>query len=203
MDKKMIARLEGIVVHHDDASMIINVQGVGYDVHVSKQTLFSSIVGNPIVLWVETLFRQDGFQLLGFSTLEDKKCFQLVTSVQGVGPKSALSLLGSLTSHEIYGAIINEDKSLLSKADGIGPKAAVRLITELKEKIIKLNLGIVDHTGGNESSMVLTEAVSALGYLGYKNFEIIPVVRSTLKSNPKASLEDVIRVSLSQLVKVS
>lgn len=131
----MIAMLEGKIIHLDVDFLIISCQGVGYEVSVSQTTLDQLYQGEIHQIWVETKMRESEISLYGFLTQEEKKAFNLLTSVQGVGAKAALSILSILNGEALFFAVTSGDKAAITRANGIGPKIATRIISELSEKI--------------------------------------------------------------------
>ncbi len=124
----MISKLKGKVDECSKDSATIDVNGVGYLVRASARTLAAiGGEGEACAVHVETVVREDAIELFGFATREERDCFRLLTSVQGVGPKAGLALLSALAPGEIAAAILAEDKSTLTRADGVGPKLAQRI----------------------------------------------------------------------------
>lgn len=135
----MIGKLTGHIDHIDQNHIILDVQGVGYVVTASARTL--RMVGKPpalVSLLIETHVREDAIALYGFATSLEKAWFNLLITVQGVGAKVALAILGALTPDQLLAAITAQDKTALTVAEGVGPKLALRLVTELKDKTVQL-----------------------------------------------------------------
>ena len=130
----MIAKLKGTVDAIDGDSAVIDVNGVGYLVSASARTLRDLVVGGPATLLVETIVREDAIALYGFLETAERDWFRILTTVQGVGARVALSILSTLAPDEIARAIAAQDRASLSRAAGVGPKLAARLATELKDK---------------------------------------------------------------------
>ena len=130
----MIARLKGTVEAVDDGSAVIDVNGVGYLVSASSRTLRDLVVGQTATVLVETIVREDAIALYGFLDTAERDWFRILTTVQGVGARVALSILSTLSPDEIARAIAAGDKASLSRPAGVGPKLAARLATELKDK---------------------------------------------------------------------
>lgn len=218
----MFAKLTGIldpsIPHHADGAVIMDVQGVGYLVHCSKRTLQQCLTGGaPTTLWIETHVREDKIQLFGFSDTNEQQWFRLLLTVQGVGAKSALSILGVLSANELYRAIVTQEKTWLTRADGVGPKLAVRIVTELKDKVqnfaaLPADAGSRinrDDTGASPilipSGMVETsenhvqEAVAALVHLGFNKQEASSTVLRLSQQYPEWNIETLIRTCLQEL----
>jgi holliday junction DNA helicase RuvA len=131
----MIGKLRGTVDSIGDDHMILDVQGVGYVVHCATRTLQNlAAVGAPIVVAIETQVREDSIRLFGFLDESERDWFRVLQTVQGVGAKVALAILGVLRPDELAAAILRQDKTALSRTPGVGPRLAARLITELKDK---------------------------------------------------------------------
>ena len=202
----MIARLKGTVDAIDGDSAVIDVNGVGYLVTCSGRTLRDLVVGGPATLLVETIVREDAIALYGFLATTERDWFRILTTVQGVGARVALSILTTLSPDEIARAIAAQDKGTLSRPAGVGPKLAVRLATELKDKAAQFGIAPVsaaaaaaDAPAGGAGS-VNEDAVSALVNLGYKRVEAFgAVARVTQRLGEGASLNDVIKAGLQEL----
>ena len=132
----MIAQLTGLVDALEDGRCVIDVAGVGYLVHASSRTL-AALPRPPetVKLLVETHVREDAIQLFGFADTAERDWFRLLTTVQGVGPRVALSILSALTPRDLIGAIAGRDQGSLTRAPGVGARLAARLLTELKDKV--------------------------------------------------------------------
>lgn len=201
----MIARLKGIVESIDGDSAVIDVNGVGYLVAASARTLRDLVVGGPATLLVETIVREDAIALYGFLATAERDWFRILTTVQGVGARVALSILSTLAPDEIARAIAAQDRATLSRPAGVGPKLAARLATELKDKAAAF--GIAPVAKGEEagvsaapSGSVNEDAVSALVNLGYRRVEAFgAVARATQRLGADAKIDAVIRAGLQEL----
>ena len=200
---KMIAQLTGLIEALDDGSCVIDVAGVGYLVHSSSRTL-ASLPRPPDIakLLIETHVREDAIQLFGFAETGERDWFRLLTTVQGVGPRVALSILSALTPRDIIAAIAARDQASLTRAPGVGARLAARLLTELKDKA-----GAMPSSPGASIPMpvarprgIAGDALSALVNLGYRRPEAqVTVARVTERLGDAASLDAVIRDSLQEL----
>ena len=151
----MIGKLSGVVDSLDEDGLILDVNGVGYLVAASARTLRSlPSIGDPVALLIETQVREDAIRLYGFLTIVERDWFRLLQSVQGVGAKVALGILGVLTADALSAAIANQDKAMMARAPGVGPKLAARLVLELKDKAPAL--GGVDFGGAGAGQRVET-----------------------------------------------
>jgi holliday junction DNA helicase RuvA len=198
----VIARLTGRVTQRDDTSCVVDVAGVGYLVHASTRTL-AALPAPPQLaeLLIETHLREDAILLYGFADSAERDWFRLLTTVQGVGAKVALSVLSALSPRDLVTAIASGDRASLTRAPGVGARLAVRLLTELREKAggmpsASLPTAVVVSTG------VAADAVSALVNLGYRRPEAQPAVARTVERlGDAASLDAVIRDSLKELAR--
>lgn len=155
----MIGRIAGVILHRAADHVLIDVRGIGYIVHVSERTAMNlPPVGQAVALYTELLVREDLLQLFGFSTLLEKEWHRLLTSVQGVGAKVSLALLGTLGAEGLSRAIALGDWSAVRKAPGVGPKLAQRIVLELKDKapaIMALGGDLTVEAGGVAGDPVL------------------------------------------------
>jgi len=201
----LIAKLKGVVDSVDLDSAIVDVGGVGYLVAASARTLRELAVGDQVTVLVETIVREDAISLYGFLDAAERDWFRILTTVQGVGAKVALSILSTLSPHEIARAIAAQDRATLSRPAGVGPKLAARLATELKDKAAAFGpapaVKLIE-TKGMADGSVNEDAVSALVNLGYKRVEAFgAVARVTQKLGAEAKLEAVITAGLQELAR--
>ncbi|MDX2066462.1 MAG: Holliday junction branch migration protein RuvA [Fimbriimonadaceae bacterium] len=167
----MIGRLRGTVEGVDGGLLLVECHGVGYEVAVPDPTLASvGVVGAPITLFTRQIVREDAHLLYGFATLTERRIFDLLTSVSGCGPKSALSLLSQVGAEATAHAVTLGDTKALSRANGIGTRTAERIIVELKDKMA-VELAGMPKAGPRPSTAPeeaapdeLVEALIALGY---------------------------------------
>jgi Holliday junction DNA helicase RuvA len=170
----MIGKLKGIVDSYGEDFVILDVGGVGYQVQCSARTLHElPASGQPAVLSIETYVREDQIRLFGFSSDVEREWFRLLQTVQGVGAKVALSVLGTLKPGELASAIAMRDKAAVARTPGVGPKVAERIVTELKDKApayANLDPAVVRLSGqvdDKRAPQPVADAVSALVNLGY------------------------------------
>jgi len=170
----MIGKLKGIIDSYGDDFVILDVGGVGYHVQCSARTLQAlPAPGEPATLSIETYVREDQLKLFGFTSDIEREWFRLLQTVQGVGAKVALSVLGTLKASELASAIAMRDKATVARAPGVGAKVAERIVTELKDKAPKysaLDPAVIQLSGALEERRApqpVTDAVSALVNLGY------------------------------------
>jgi Holliday junction DNA helicase RuvA len=201
----MIGKLSGKIDSISGAHVIVDVNGVGYVVACSARTLRSmGAVGEAVVLRIETHVREDAINLFGFVDTVEQDWFKLLTTVQGVGAKVALAILGSVSPEQLAQAIAAQDKAALTQADGVGPKLALRLVTELKDKIPAFMTSAVRLTTSSAAPSPLPpslagDALSALINLGYRRAEAYAAVSAVCTQNPSAKLDEIIRMSLGEL----
>src|SRR5215218_7053644 len=132
----MIARLSGILAELTADSAVIDVAGVGYQVHCSARTLDAiGALGGNVLLLTELQVREDAWTLFGFGSAAERDSFRVLTSVQGVGGRVAMAILSALTPDELARAVAQEDKAMIGRANGVGPKLAARITNELKGKL--------------------------------------------------------------------
>ena len=135
----MIAQLRGTILHNDTQLIIIDVQGVGYAVHVSGRTQGQlSALSGEVTILTEMQVREDSMTLFGFVDAAERDAFRLLITVQGVGAKAAMAILSVLDPNALTEAIVAGDKAMVARADGVGPKIAQRVVNELSEKIGKI-----------------------------------------------------------------
>jgi len=201
----LIARLKGTVEAVDDGSAVIDVNGVGYLVSASSRTLRDLVVGQTATVLVETIVREDAIALYGFLDTAERDWFRILTTVQGVGARVALSILSTLSPDEIARAIAAGDKASLSRPAGVGPKLAARLATELKDKAAAFGVAPAPARAASSPAPVTggsvnEDAVSALVNLGYRRVEAFgAVARVTQRLGEAAQLDAVIRAGLQEL----
>ena len=199
----MISQLSGKIISSDDKSLIVDVNGVGYQVFCSLQTLLELNNSNEtITILTEFIVREDSQSLYGFSGQLEKKWFNLLISVQGVGAKAAIAILSSITIDELGYAISNSEKSTVTKAEGVGPKIAGRIINELKDKIPESQIKplFVNYMDQNNKDKELVEdAISALSNLGYNKNNVKNIVIELYEDSKDISLSELISKSLKKL----
>jgi Holliday junction DNA helicase RuvA len=204
----LIAKLKGVVDAIDDGGAVIDVNGVGYLVSASSRTLRDLVVGQPATVLVETIVREDAIALYGFLDTAERDWFRILTTVQGVGARVALSILSTLSPDEIARAIAAGDKASLSRPAGVGPKLAARLATELKDKAAAFGVAPAPARAREADApapaagSVNEDAVSALVNLGYRRVEAFgAVARVSQRLGADAQLDAVIRAGLQELAR--
>ena len=190
----MIAHLTGILEEKTPDQLVVDVNGVGYQVFVSLQTFYRlPSLHERVNLHVHTHLREDALQLYGFLEEKEKATFLLLKGVTGIGPRLALNILSGIPVDELEGALRASDVTRLVAVPGVGKKTAERLVVELREKVGALENG---HAGvPGEPTPLSAEAVSALVNLGYRRAEAEKAVRDTLRRGVTA-IADLIREAL-------
>ena len=168
----MIGKLKGHIDSTGEDHVILDVNGVGYVVHCSARTLqHLPRPGEAAALAIETQVREDAIRLYGFTSDAERDWFRLLQTVQGVGAKLALAILGVLTPAELASAIALQDKAMVARAPGVGARLATRLVTELKDKVpaVAVDSALVRLAGDGEKPAAgpAADAISALVNLGY------------------------------------
>lgn len=201
----MIGRLSGTVGEIGDDWIVLDVGGVGYEVHCSARTLARlPRASEPATLFVETRIRDELIRLYGFASVEERHWFRALQGVQGVGAKVALAVLGALTPDELATAIAADDTAAISRAHGVGKRVAQRIAAELKELAGDVSaIAPVGPEGSPEAtSGARADAVSALVNLGYGRSEAAVAVAAAQRSaGDTASAEMLIRLGLKELVR--
>lgn len=197
----MIAMLAGIVEQAAAESVIVDVNGVGYLVFASARTLARLPArGEPVRLLIETHVREDHIHLYGFADEAERGWFRLLTTVQGVGAKLALALLGTLAPEALATAIMAQDKAALARADGVGPKLAQRIANELKDKVGGIALGPAAASAPAAPRGPAADAVSALVNLGYSRSDAFSAVnQAAQRLGGEARIDALIRAGLQEL----
>ena len=185
----MIYSLKGNIQELNPTSVIIDVQGVGYYVGISLQTSEKLQLGQPAFLNIQQIIREDAHLLFGFNTILEKEMFNLLISVNGVGPVSAIIMLSSLSLEEIASAILSNNSALLQKVKGIGTKTAERIIVDLRDKVQKFK-NSEENISAAVNNKVKEEALSALEVLGIAKKMSEKIADRVLKQNPELTVED-------------
>jgi len=193
----MIGYLTGKIISSKPTLILLDVNGVGYEVRISINT-FERISGKEFVsLFIYTNVKEDAITLFGFYSEAEKEMFELLISISGVGPKSALSLLSGISTDDLKQAIITSNVERMIAVPGIGRKTAERLILELKNKV----RDIKEEGITTSKPSLQKEAVAALSTLGYNLASSEKVVNKILSELPERSLEELIKRSLKELNK--
>ena len=204
----MIAQLRGAIIYTDTQVIIVDVQGVGYAVHVSGRTQSQlSAFSGEVTILTEMQVREDSMTLFGFVDAAERDAFRLLITVQGVGAKAAMAILSVLEPNALTEAIVSGDKAMVARADGVGPKIAQRVVIELSEKIGKIpSLGGgaigADFSGAAPDSAdtaIQQDAVSALVNLGYGRSEAHAAVVRAQRAGADVTVSSLIATALREM----
>jgi Holliday junction DNA helicase RuvA len=202
----MIGKLTGRLDEVSLNAVIVDVGGVGYEVTVGARTLASlPPVGETVTLAVDTHVREDEIRLYGFGTEHERAWFRALQTVQGVGARIALAVLGTLSAADLANAVALQDKGAVSHAPGVGPKVAARIVSELKDKMPALApairpRGSTAPVAGLPEGLAARDAVSALLNLGYAHGEAAAAIAAAIgKAGRDARPEELIRLGLKEL----
>ena len=202
----MIALLTGRLAFKAPTHLALDVQGVGYEVFIPLSTYYGlPNLNETTSLSIHTHVREDAIQLFGFLTSQEKEAFVLLTSVSGIGPKLALSVLSSLPVSDLVSAIQTADLEKLATVPGIGKKSAGRIALELKDKLTRLDSsanGSSRLSGAGKPDTTFDDALSALINLGYRPQDAKGALQQVKKQNPEVmALKELIRDSLKELAR--
>jgi Holliday junction DNA helicase RuvA len=205
----MIGKLRGVIDSYGEDFVIVDVGGVGYVAHCSTRTLQAlPAVGEAVTLSIETHVREDQIRLFGFLSDAEREWFRLLQTVQGVGTRVALSVLGTLRPGDLASAVAMRDKAAVARAPGVGPKVAERIVTELKDKApayAAIDPAVVRLAGGIEDKRApqpVADAVSALVNLGYGEPQAMAAIAAASRSAGEAAdVAKLIRLGLKELAK--
>ena len=205
----MIGKLKGIIDSYGEDFIVLDVNGVGYLVQCSARTLQELPgVGQSATLSIETYVREDQIKLFGFRTDVEREWFRLLQTVQGVGAKVALSVLGTLKPADLASAIAMRDRAMVARTPGVGPKVAERIVTELKDKApayADLDPAVIRLSGAVEERRApqpVVDAVSALVNLGYGQPQAAAAIAAAARNAGEgADAARLIRLGLKELAK--
>ncbi len=200
----MIGKLKGLVDDTGTDWAIIDVNGVGYEVHCSPRTLAGlPSKGELTELHIETHVRETEFRLFAFTSKMEREWFRLLQTVQGVGAKVALAVLGTMSPHDLANAIAMRDKAAITKTPGVGPRVAQRLLIELKDKVPDLGpvgAGPMEVGAGPVEGAAAADAVSALTNLGYAPAQASDaILTASREAGEDATAQQLIRLGLKAL----
>ena len=197
----MIEYLKGEIAELTPATAIIECCGVGYETNITLNT-YSALQGKKDTkLYIYEVIREDAHQLFGFSNRQERELFLLLISVSGIGGNTARTILSAFTVNELCEAIVTGNEVAIKSVKGIGLKTAQRIIIDLKDKIkgIGNDFASTSTAAATVNNDVIDGAVSALVMLGFPSSAANKVVQSIVKSEPQATIEQVIKLALKQL----
>jgi Holliday junction DNA helicase RuvA len=192
----MIGRLVGSVVEVEGSMVLLDVQGVGYEVTVPDSCLPKLLPGTSATLYTRQIFREDGVTLCGFLERKDRRVFDLLLDVKGCGPKVAQALVGQVGTDDVLDAIYVNEPKTLARATGVGQRLAERIILELKPKIDQFKVVISGTTGSSPAISADAELVEALIALGYRRSD---AESAALKTSPSENTETRLKAALKVL----
>lgn len=215
----MIGKISGRMDYRSGDHVLIDVRGVGYIVYLSDRTMAAlPAVGQPVSLFTELLVREDNLQLFGFTTLLEKEWHRLLMSVQGIGAKASMAILGALGAEGVGRAVALGDVNAVKVAKGVGPKTAQRVVLELKDKApaamalggtlvaaqgeVLVDVEVIEPVSAvieSSTAMAQSEALSALANLGYGPGDAAGAVAQAAGETPSAETPALIRAALKLL----
>ncbi|MCI6647784.1 MAG: Holliday junction branch migration protein RuvA [Oscillospiraceae bacterium] len=202
----MFNYLNGTVTELEPNLAVVECGGVGFSLNVSLNTLRDLKLGEKAKVYVDESIREDAFELFGFSTKSEKRCFELLTGVSGVGPKAAMAILSATTPDGLVAAVLNGNEKVITAAPGVGKKLAQRVLLELKDKVGKIDgidtaaipdLPPAAAVSGTDRN--LSDAISGLLVLGYSQAEINGALKGV--DTTGMTSEAIIKAVLRQMVK--
>jgi Holliday junction DNA helicase RuvA len=198
----MIGQLRGVILEKKPPQLILDVNGIGYEIDASMQTFYRlPDVGKEIILYTHFVVREDAQHLYGFFDREERALFRTLLKVNGVGPRLSLTILSSVDASEFARCVVNNDTASLTRVPGIGKKTAERLIIEMRDKVSALDTAMpMSQPLTPESAsrrQVTQDAVSALVALGYRPQEASKAVSKV--DDGHMSSEDIIRHALREI----
>lgn len=197
----MIAHLKGLLARKTPVSVVVDVQGVGYEAYISLNNYYElPETGQPVNLLIHTYHKEDTFKLYGFLHEEEKQIFETLIGINKVGPKLALAILSGMPVAELLDAIAKNDVARISTIPGVGRKTAERLALELKDKLGKLEKTSPEAARAAPHNRLLEDALSALINLGYRKGDAEKALKQIWEESPgEPALETLIKESLNRL----
>src|SRR6185369_16920916 len=198
----MIGYLQGHLIRTTPERLLLDVQGVGYEVHIPLSTYYEieKRVGSELVaLFIHTHMREDGIALFGFWTEREKALFEKLIGVGGIGPRLARVILSGMPPDDLLAAIAAGDVGRLSTIPGVGKKTAERMVLELKDKMRELAAELPETAASATAPGADQDVVSALINLGYKGAQAERAVADVRRERPDAAFHEILRASLNRL----
>lgn len=204
----MIGYLSGKLLEKEANTVIVDVNGVGYEVMIPLSTFYElDDIGSDVSLRIFTLVREDALSLFGFKTLREKELFLKLISVTGIGAKSAIGILSGISVDEIINAIRSNNLVRLNSIPGIGKKTAERIVIELRDKVNTISAGVAETSQTSETPTISSgndvydDAVSALTNLGYQRTAAEKALNQAMQEGIEMSVQKLLRRSLQLLAK--
>lgn len=203
----MIGYMSGTVIYSDSQkSLILTNSGVGYEIFTSAPM----VPNKEVALYISHIIREQTQDLYGFESIEDKKFFEMLLDVNGIGPKSAYALISHVGVQQIISAITIENVDILKSAPGVGKKSAEQIILSLKDKVSKLEVGFAVKENPVKSGVkvkndskahahLIKETLAACQGLGFKDQDILPMIQRHLQEGTVKKPEELVRVILKEL----
>ena len=203
----MIAYLNGILAEIEEENIVIEVNGIGYNVRIPAGMAGRlPQIGEVVKLYTYTSVREDAIGLYGFLSRDDLNMYRQLITVSGIGPKGGLSVLSAMSADELRMAVISQDAKAIAKAPGVGTKTAQRIILELKDKIsledtamMREVYQVAQDSMLTGKSQAQTEAVEALTALGYSPSEALRAVKAVLQETPDLDVEALLKAALKKM----
>lgn len=200
----MIGRLSGLLLEKQPPQLLVDVQGVGYELEAPMSTFYQlPAMGESVTLHIHMVVREDAQLLYAFYSLSERQLFRDLIKINGVGPKLALTILSGVTAEEFTRCVMESDTKSLTALPGVGKKTAERLIVELRDRLAKNATAVLPGDGSvaglKVDSNPISDAVSALTSLGYKAQEASQMVR--LVATEGLATEEIIKAALQSMVK--
>ncbi len=186
----MIGKLQGVIDYIGPDYVILMAGPIGYKVYTPEILALKS----NVALWIETMVREDSIRLFGFATVAAQNLFNQLTSVSGVGPKVALSIMSTIKTDTLMTAIATGDAKTIATAPGVGKKVAEKIIVELKNKMGGGNFDFGNDTGG-----ALPDLLAALESLGYRRMDIIDMAQHLVSQNPTMDITKLVPMALKEI----
>jgi Holliday junction DNA helicase RuvA len=199
----MIGFLRGRIADRQPNTLIVDVQGVGYEVHVPLSTFYDvGEIGDDITLRIYTHVREDALQLYGFLTELERQLFERLIGISGIGPKLAIAVLSGMDPREVLSAVQRGDVARLTGIPGIGKKTSERIVLELRDRLASLALGTpVDAGPANGADRLRGDLVSALQNLGYHRPQAEKAIDSSLQAMSNPTFEQALKAALRELMR--
>ena len=193
----MITHIQGKLVEKNPTDVVIDCNGVGYLLNISLHTFSQIPDQEAIKLYAHLIVREDSHTLYGFASVAEREIFKLLLSVSGIGPNTGRMMLSSLSPQQVKEGIAHGDVALIQSIKGIGAKTAARVILDLKDKVLKVY--DIDEVSVNKNNTNKDEALSALEVLGFAKKQAERVVDKIVRSQPDATVENIIKEALKNL----
>jgi len=200
----MIASIHGMLTFKSPGHVTVEVSGVGYRIFIPLSTFYElSDEGTMVRLHIYTAVREDAIHLFGFCTSEEKQLFEVLLTVNGIGPRLALGLLSGITPRDFIGAVFTEDRTTLTRIPGVGKKMAERIILELRDKLVRLDAAAAGGAIKDKArpmDALRDDALSALVNLGYKKSTAKSILDRVFDDSPDViSLEEALKKALQMM----